>query len=67
MLCRFTLIPDGNVLIYQGRPGDTYETALLSFGLNPDAALIFHHGRSLQQDNKIEDEEVGIFLTSARG
>ncbi|MDK2891162.1 MAG: hypothetical protein PWR21_1794 [Methanoculleus sp.] len=67
MLCRFTLIPDGNVLIYQGRPGDTYETALLSFGRNPDAALIFHHGRSLPQDKKIEEEEVGIFLTASRG
>lgn len=67
MLCRFTLIPDGNVLIYQGRPDDTYEAALLSFGLNPDAALIFHHGRSLPQDKKIEEEEVGIFLTASRG
>jgi len=67
MLCRFTLIPDGNVLIYQGRPGDTYEAALLSFGLNPDAALIFHQGRSLPQDKKIEEEGVEIFLASSRG
>ncbi len=67
MLCRFILIPDGSVLIYQGRPGDTYEAALLSFGINPDAALLFHHGRSLPQDKKIEEEEVGIFLTSSRG
>ncbi|WP_214041381.1 thiamine S protein [Methanoculleus sp.] len=67
MLCRFTLIPDGSVLIYKGRPGDTYEAALLSFGLNPDATLIFFRGRSLPQDTKIEEEEVGIFLTSSRG
>ncbi len=67
MLCRFTFIPDGSVLIYQGRPGDTYEAALLSFGINPDAALVFHHERSLPQDKKIEEEEVGIFLTSSRG
>ncbi len=67
MLCRFTLIPDGSVLIYQGRPGDTYERALLTFGLNPDATLVFHHGRSLPQDKKIEEDEVGIFLTSSRG
>ncbi len=67
MLCRFTLIPDGSVLVYQGRPGDTYETALLSFGLNPDAALVFFRGRSLPQDKKIEEEEVGVFLTSSRG
>ena len=67
MLCRFTLIPDGDVLVYRGRPGDTYETALLSFGLNPDTALIFSRGRSIPQDNKIEEEEAGIFLASSRG
>ncbi|PKL63374.1 MAG: thiamine S protein [Methanomicrobiales archaeon HGW-Methanomicrobiales-2] len=67
MLCRFTLIPDGNVPIYRGRSGDTYETALLSFGFKPDAALVFYLGRSLSQDKKIEEEEVGIFLTSSRG
>ncbi len=67
MLCRFTLIPDGNVLIYRGRPGDTYEDALISFGLNPDAALIFVGEKSLPQDKKIEEEEADIFLTSSRG
>jgi sulfur carrier protein ThiS len=67
MLCRFTLIPDGSVLIYQGRPGETYEDALLSFGFNPDTALIFSGGRSLPQDKEIEEEEVEIFLASSRG
>jgi len=67
MLCRFTLIPDGSVLIYQGRPDETYEDALLSFGFNPDTALIFSGGRSLPQDKKIEEEEVEIFLASSRG
>ncbi|MCK9276607.1 thiamine S protein [Methanoculleus sp. UBA303] len=67
MFCRFTFIPDGSVLIYQGQPGETYEDALLSFGINPDAALLFSGGRSLPQDKKIEEEEVGIFLTSSRG
>jgi hypothetical protein len=67
MLCRFTLIPDGGVLVYQGLPGDTYEAALLSFDINPDTALIFCCGRSLPQDQEIEEEEVGIFLTSSRG
>lgn len=67
MLCRFTLIPDGTVLIYQGRSGDTYEDALLSFEINPDTALIFSDGRSLPQDKKIEEEEVEIFLASSRG
>lgn len=67
MLCKFTLIPDGNVLIYQGRPGDTYEDALLSWGFNPDTALIFSEGRSLPQDKKIDEEAVEIFLASSRG
>ncbi|WP_292519024.1 thiamine S protein [Methanoculleus sp.] len=67
MLCRFTFIPDGTVLVYQGRPGDTYEAALLSFGLNPDTALIFCRGKSLPQDKEIEEGEVGIFLASSRG
>lgn len=67
MLCRFTLIPDGNILIYRGRPGDTYEVALVSFGLDPDTALIFSSGKSLPQDKKIEEGEVDIFLASSRG
>jgi sulfur carrier protein ThiS len=67
MLCRFTLIPDGTVLTYQGQPGDTYETALLSLGFNPDTVLIFSDGRSLPQDKKIEEEAVKIFLTASRG
>lgn len=67
MLCRFTLIPDDTVLVYRGRPGDTYEAALLSFGFNPDTALIFSGGRSLPQDKKIEEEEARIFLASSRG
>ncbi|KAF5090173.1 thiamine S protein [Methanoculleus horonobensis] len=67
MLCRFTLIPDGRVLVYRGQPGDTYETALHSFGLNPDTALIFRRGRSVPQDEEITEEEAGIFLASSRG
>ncbi|MDN7012023.1 thiamine S protein [Methanoculleus sp. FWC-SCC3] len=67
MLCRFTLIPDGGALVYRGRPGDTYETALLSFGLNPDTALVFCRGRSVPQDEEITEEEAGIFLASSRG
>jgi hypothetical protein len=67
MLCRFTFIPDGRVLIYRGAPGDTYEDALLSWNINPDTVLIFHAGISLPQDEKIEEEEVEIFLTSSHG
>lgn len=67
MLCRFTFIPDGTVLIYRGQSGDTYGGALLSLGLNPDTALIFHRGRSIPQDEEIEVEAVEIFLASSRG
>ncbi|WP_301663816.1 thiamine S protein [Methanoculleus frigidifontis] len=67
MICRFTIIPDGNVLLYQGTAGDTYEDALLSLGINPDTVLIFFDGRSLAQDKKIEEDEVRIFLTGSRG
>jgi len=67
MLCRFTLIPDGDVLVYRGRPGDTHETAPLSFGLNSDTALIYRRGRSVPQDEEITGEEAGIFLASSRG
>ena len=67
MLCRFTFLPDGTVLIYRGQPGDTYEGALLSCGFNPDTALIFHQGRSIPQDEEIEVEAVEIFLASSRG
>ncbi len=67
MLCRFTIIPDGGTLIYSGRPEDTYETALLYFGIKPDTALVFHNGKSLPQDKKIEEGEVVLFPTSSRG
>ena len=67
MLCRLTLIPDNTVLIYRGGPDDTYEAALLLFGINPDTVLIFYEKKSLPQDKKIEEEEVSIFLTASRG
>lgn len=67
MLCRFTLSPDDVVLIYQGESGDTYETGLLFFGINPDTVLIFADSKSLPQDKKIEEEEVRIFLATSRG
>ena len=67
MFCRFTLIPDNTVLIYRSGSDDTYEVALLSFGINPYTVLIFHQKKSLPQDKKIEEEEVSIFLTASRG
>ncbi|NLA39271.1 MAG: thiamine S protein [Methanomicrobiales archaeon] len=67
MLCRFTILLDNTVLIYRGGPDDTYETALLSFGINPDTVLIFYENRSLPQDKRIEEEEVSILLTASRG
>jgi hypothetical protein len=56
-------VPDGEVLFYEGRSGDTYETALLTFGIIPDTVLIIYRGMSLPQDKPIEEEEVKIVLT----
>jgi hypothetical protein len=57
------IVPGGEVLIYEGRSGDTYETALLTFGIIPDTVLIIYRGMSLPQDKPIEEEEVKIVLT----
>jgi hypothetical protein len=59
-------VPDGEVLIYEGCRGDTYETALLTFGIIPDTVLIIYQGISLPQDKPIEEEEVQIVLTCLR-
>lgn len=67
MICRFLVVPDGNVLIYRGGAEDTYEEALLNFNINPDTVLIYHNGVSLPVDKKIEEEEVEVILTSSRG
>ncbi len=61
--CKMITVPGGEVLIYEGRSGDTYETALLTFGIIPDTVLIIYRGMSLPQDKPIEEEEVKIVLT----
>jgi hypothetical protein len=66
-ICRMVVIPGGKILSYESCEGDTYETALLSFHLNPDTVLIFYHGVSLPQDKPIEEDEVEIIMTCHTG
>jgi hypothetical protein len=66
-ICRMTVIPGGEVYCYEGCEGDTYETALLSFRINPDTVLILHRGVSLPQDKPIDEDEVEIVLTCRCG
>ncbi|MDD1706219.1 MAG: thiamine S protein [Methanoregulaceae archaeon] len=61
------LIPGDEVKVYQGKAGDTYEKALLSFGINPDTVLIFFRGQSIPQDSGLKDEMVEIVSTCSRG
>jgi len=67
MICKFSVVPDGEVLMYRYGSGDTFEKALLHFGINPDTVLVYHNGVSLPVDKKIEEEEVEIILTCSRG
>lgn len=60
-------MPGGRVLRYEAAEGDTYETALLSFHINPDTVLIFYRGVSLPQDKPVEEDEVEIIITSGTG
>ena len=64
---RMQLIPGDEVKIYEGEAGDTYEKALLSFGINPDTVLIFYRGQSIPQDSEIKDEMVEVQSTCSRG
>ena len=67
MQVRLIRIPERDVLVYEGEDGDTYEDALQALDFNPDTVLIFHNGKSLPQDKKIEEDEVEIFRTCSRG
>jgi len=67
MQVRLIRIPERDVLVYEEEDGDTYEDALQALDFNPDTVLIFHNGKSLPQDKKIEEEEVEIFQTCSRG
>jgi hypothetical protein len=64
---RMHLIPGDEVKVYHGEAGDTYEKALLSFGINPDTVLIFYRGQSIPQDSEIKDEMVEVLSTCSRG
>lgn len=66
-ICRMMVVPGGKVLSYEGCEGDTYETALLSFHINPDTVLIIHRGVSLPQDKPIEEDMVEIVVTCHTG
>jgi hypothetical protein len=65
--CRMHLIPSDKVIVYHGETGDTYEKALLSFGINPDTVLIFYQGNSIPQDSDVKEEMVEILSTCSRG
>ena len=67
MQSRMRLIPGDEVKVYQGKAGDTYEKALLSFGINPDTVLIFYRGQSIPQDSELKEEMVEIVSTCSRG
>jgi len=67
MQVRLIMIPERDVLVYEGESGDTYEDALRALDFNPDTVLIFHNGKSLPQDKKIDEDEVEIFQTCSRG
>jgi sulfur carrier protein ThiS len=67
MKCRLVLIPGDEVVEYDGKPGDTYEQALLSLGINPDTVLILCDRRSIPQDAEIKEEYVEILSTCSRG
>jgi sulfur carrier protein ThiS len=64
---RMRLLPGDDVKVYQGEAGDTYEKALLSFGINPDTVLIFYQGQSIPQDSELKEEMVEVFSTCSRG
>jgi len=67
MQSRMRLIPGDEVKVYQGKAGDTYEKALLSFGINPDTVLIFYRGQSIPQDSELKEEMVEVLSTCSQG
>jgi hypothetical protein len=67
MQFRMHLVPGDEVKVYEGEAGDTYEKALLSFGINPDTVLIFSQGQSIPQDSEGKEEMVEVLITCSRG
>ena len=61
------LLPGDEVKLYEGNEGDTYEKALLSFGINPDTVLIFYQGKSIPQDFELLEDLVEVVSTCSRG
>ena len=61
------LVPGDEVKVYEGEAGDTYEKALLSFGIIPDTVLIFSKGQSIPQDSEVKEEMVEVLITCSRG
>jgi len=64
---RMRLLPGDEVKLYKGNEGDTYEKALLSFGINPDTVLIFYQGKSIPQDSELLEDIVEVVSTCSRG
>jgi hypothetical protein len=64
---RMRFVPGDEMKVYEGEAGDTYEKALLSFGINPDTVLIFSRGQSIPQDSEVKEEMVDIVSTCSRG
>jgi hypothetical protein len=67
MPVRMHFVPGNEVKVYEGDDGDTYEKALLSFGINPDTVLIFYRGQSIPQDSEGKEEMVEVVITCSRG
>ena len=65
--CRFSMVPGGEQVDYEGPEGATYEDALLSLGIIPDTVLILFRGASIPQDKPVEEDEVEILSTCSRG
>ena len=64
-----TVIPEMREIDYDAKPGERFDEALESLGFIPDCMLIFSEktGKSIPQDEIIEEDSVRIFPTSSRG
>ncbi|TAJ45769.1 thiamine S protein [Methanofollis fontis] len=65
--CTLRFPREGIVLTYHGRDGDTWETALLSLGMNPDTMIVFVGGNPVAQDDPIRTDEAEVISTCSRG
>jgi len=67
MECTLHFPREGVTLTYNGAAGDTWETALLSLGMNPDTVIVFVNGVPVPQDDEIKTDEAEIISTCSRG